>query len=267
MKSVRNALVLLGQFTHARPEHGVTDLSRALNLDKGSVHRYLRELESLRFVERDPETRLYHLGLAVVELAGVRLSHMRLVDLARPHLGRLWRETGETVQLSTLAEDSVFYLAILESPQPIRVASRVGERAALHATAAGKVLLAHLPEECRERILARPLQSLTPKTVIDPERLRAELSVVRQRGCALDDEGFIPHLRAAAAPVFGPSGEAVAAVAVGGPSIRVTRRKLAVFSATLREVAARISRGLGYDERDGLSTASARPAQRTRSAS
>lgn len=266
MKSVRNALLILRQFTHDRSEHGVTALSRALDMDKGSVHRHLRELEAMRFIERDPETRHYRLGLAVVELAGVRLSQMRFVDVAKPHLAWLWRETGETVQLSILEGESVFYLAILESPQPIRVASRVGERTPLHATAAGKVLLAHLSDERREQILAGPLRSLTPRTVTDPKQLRAELRILRQRGYAIDEEGFIPHLRAAAAPVRDSSGEVVAAVAVGGPSMRVTRRRLETISAALREAALRISRGLGYAEVGNDPVATARVAQPTRSA-
>ncbi|HEX7007523.1 MAG TPA: IclR family transcriptional regulator [Alphaproteobacteria bacterium] len=245
MKTVRTALALLKQFTHAAPERGVAELSRALGLDKASVHRQLKALEAEGFVEQGRDRR-YRLGFAALRLASVRLAQTTLVDVARPHVLELWRRTGETVQLSTLDGDGVLYLHILESPQPIRVASRVGEVGPLHCTAAGKVLLAHLPAPRRAALLARPLAALTPRTVTDPARLERELATVRARGYALDNEGFIAFLRVAAAPVRDSSGAVVAALAVGGPSIRITPAVLRRLAGQVVAAADAIARELGY---------------------
>lgn len=256
MKSVANALAILRQFKHERPTLGVSEIGRALGIDKANVHRYLRTLVEHGFVRQDRETRRYALDLGIVELAGVQLGQMGLVDVARPHLTRLSLETQETVQLSILRERGVLYLHVVESSQPIRVASRLGEYGPLHCTAAGKLLLAFQPEQYRERLLSLPLQALTPKTVTDPDLLRAELASIRRRGFSLDDEGFVPHLRVVAAAVRDRSDAVVAAVAVGGPSPRVTKSRLASLKERLFEATARISQALGHSD----------PAERARGA-
>ena len=249
MNSVRKTLSILRQFTHGNPERGVTEIGRALNMDTASVHRYLRTLEEGGFIERNPETRRYRLGLALVELAGVRLAQTRLVDVAKPHLAWLLRETGETVQLSIRDGRNVFYVDILESPEPIRVASKVGDRAPLHCTAAGKLFLAFVDDTRREELLSGPLLELTANTVTDRDRLGAELTEIRRREISIDDEGFISYLRAVAAPVRDPSGDMIAAVAIGGPTQRVSMQVLETFATCLRQAAGRISRDLGYVER------------------
>jgi DNA-binding IclR family transcriptional regulator len=254
MKTVRTALAILKQFTHAAPERGVTELAQALDLDKASVHRQLKALEAEGFVEQGGDRR-YRLGFAALRLASVRLAQTTLVDVAKPHMIELWRRTGETVQLSILDGDGVLYLHILESPQPIRVASRMGEAGPLHCTAAGKVLLAHLSEARRAALLARPLAALTPKTVTDPARLARELATVGARGHAVDNEGFIAFLRVAAAPVRDASGAVVAALAVGGPSIRVTPAILRDFAVQVTAAADAVARELGHAAAGGESAA------------
>jgi DNA-binding IclR family transcriptional regulator len=229
-------------------------------MDGASVHRYLKTLEEGGFIERNPKTRRYRLGLALVELAGVRLSETRLVDVAKPHLAWLSRETGETVQLSILDGDNVFYLDILESPQPIRVASKVGDRAPLHCTAAGKLFFAFLDDGRREELLSRTLYAETPNTITDPDELRVELAEIRRREISVDNEGFIAHLRAVAAPVRDASGTVVAAVAIGGPTQRVSVQMLDPFSTCLRAATRGISRDLGYVERGDHAGREAGPA-------
>lgn len=245
MKTVRTALAILKQFTRATPERGVTEIARALDLDKASVHRQLKALEQEGFVEQSADRR-YRLGFAAVRLAAVRLGQTTLVEVADPHMLALGRATGETVQLSTPDPEGVLYLKIVESAQPIRVASRVGEVGPLHCTAAGKVLLAHMPEAVREAALSKPLAPRTRRTETDPARLRRELAAIRSRGHALDNEGFIAFLRVAAAPVRDASGAVVAALAVGGPSLRVTPAVLRGFVPKVMAAAEAIGRDLGY---------------------
>ncbi|MCW5770511.1 MAG: IclR family transcriptional regulator [Rhodospirillaceae bacterium] len=248
MKSVANVLSILRQFSHERPMLGVSEIGRALGIDKANVHRYLRTLVEHGFVRQDRATRRYALDFGIVELAGVQLGQMGLVDVARPHLTRLSLETQETVQLSVLRERGVFYVHVVESSQPIRVASRLGEYGPLHCTAAGKLLLAFEPEARRELVLSQPLAAFTPKTVTDPDLLRDELDSIRRRGFSMDDEGFVPHLRVVAAAVRDRSGEVLAAVAVGGPSPRVTKARMALLKERLFEATERISQALGYNQ-------------------
>ena len=217
-------LAVLRQFAREAPDLGVTDLSGLTGMDKTSIFRALKALEHYRFVEQDPATRKYRLGYAVVELAGKKLKQMPLASIAQPHLAKLSRETGETVQMSVLDEFRVLYISVIESPQPIRVALGVGSHGPLHRTAAGKILLANAPLSDRERILSQPLKRFSPRTIVDPLKLRKELSDIRDRGWSTDDEGFVEHLRVAGAPVRDATDRVIAAVAVGGPTIRVSCR-------------------------------------------
>jgi DNA-binding IclR family transcriptional regulator len=246
MKTVATALLILRQFTHERPMLGVSEIARALGIDKAGVHRYLRTLAEHGFVRQDRDTRRYTLDVGLVELAGVQLGTTSLVDVARPHLTRLSQQTGETVQMSILRDRGVFYVHVVESAQPIRVASRLGEYGPMHCTAAGKLLLAFQPEEVREALLARPLAAFTRRTVTDRRLLRDELAAIRRRGFAIDDEGFVPHLRVVAAAVRDRTGNVTAAVAVGGPSPRVAKARVGSLVENLLEATARISQALGF---------------------
>jgi len=242
MTIIDKAMVVLRQFAGNARTLGVSDLSRTTGMDKASVHRLMKALARHHFVEQDPVTRRYELGLLAVELAGAKLRQMPLAEVAQPHLARLSQDTGETVQMSVLHDLRVLYIAIVESPQPIRVAAGVGAFGPLHCTAAGKVLLAFQPKSVREDVLKRSLRRYTPNTLTDAAKLRRELDQVARDGRAIDDGGFVEHLRVAAAPIRGRSGEVIAAVAVGGPSIRVTRRQLSKFASLVVATAAAISR-------------------------
>lgn len=237
-------LAVLRQFSDQAAEFGVTDLSQLTGIDKASVFRALRALAAYRFVEQNPLTKKYHLGFAVLELAGAKLGHMPLVSAAKSHLAKLAQQTGETVQMSVLDQDCVLYISVIESPQPIRVSLGVGTRAPLYCTAAGLVLLANASTSTQDLILSRPLKKFTPRTIVEASQLKRQLSLVRNRGWSEDDQGFVDHLRVVAAPVREPNGNVISAVAVGGPTIRVTREKLKGFSGLVVATATAISQDL-----------------------
>ncbi len=237
-------LAVLRQFSRDAGDIGVTELSQLTGMDKTSVFRALKALERYRFVEQDLATKKYRLGFAVVELAGAKLRQMPLASVAQPHLAKLSRDTGETVQMSIMDEYQVLYIGVVESPQPIRVALGVGSRGPLHCTAAGKIFLANVTKAEQDLIFSKPLTRFTPRTITDPARIRIELSEIRKKGWATDDEGFLEHLRVAAAPVLDAGGRMIAVVAVGGPTVRVTRRKLQHFVKAIVATAAAIREDL-----------------------
>jgi IclR family transcriptional regulator, KDG regulon repressor len=242
--SGQKLLAVLQQFAREDADLGVTELSQLTGMDKTSIFRALKTLELYRFIEQDSTTRKYRLGFAVVELANAKLKQMPLALVAQPYLARLSRETGETVQMSVMDHLRVHYIGVVESSQPIRVGMAVGSYGPIYCTAAGKVFLANAPPADQEEVLSRPLTKFTGRTVVDPKRLRKELLDVRTRGWSTDNEGFTKHLRVAAAPIRDVTGRVVAALAVGGPTIRVSRRRLDSFIPLLLETAAEISKEL-----------------------
>src|SRR3990172_13370283 len=124
-----------------------------------------------------------------LHLAESYLSQMDLRRLVRPALERLSQETGETANLVILDRREALYLDKVESPQSLRIFSRIGRRAPLHCTAVGKVLLAYRSKTTVGTLLGRgPLQRLTKHTITSLGQLKRELEKVRDQGFAQDRE-------------------------------------------------------------------------------
>ena len=246
MKSLDNALTLLEQFTPEAPAFGITELATRLGLNKATVFNMLKTLEAHSLVEQLSDTKKYTLGHGIIVLAGTKLAQSELSHVARPHLARLSHETNETTHLAILHRNELLYLEKIESSQPVRVAARIGGRAPLHCTANGKVLLAFQPNEVIEEALRAPRARYTENTIVDPAVLRSQLAEIRQAGYCIEWEEFIADIRGIAAPVFDFNGTVIAAIAVVGPSARITEGQIeALVPLTLR-TAESISRSLGH---------------------
>lgn len=226
MSAVDKALDVLFCVAGARRDIGVTELCRLCGLDKATVFRSLKALQQRALIEQDPDSRKYRLGLATIRLAGDKLRGLSVARVAQPFMTQLSQVTGETVQLSVRQGNQVLYLSVVESAQPIRVASNVGTLGPIHATAAGKIFLAYSPLGVRALVAEQPLEALTANTITDLDQLEHELQTVRERGWSQDDEELSLHLRAVAAPIRDLNGHVIAAVAVGGPLARVGLERL-----------------------------------------
>jgi IclR family KDG regulon transcriptional repressor len=247
LSSVRNAARLLCAFTPADRELGVSELARRLGLGKSAVHRLLTTLAQERLVEQNPATGRYRLGIKLHELGAIVSSHLDLHEAVAPHLDDLRNITGETVHVAILDGDEVVYVERRESPQTLRLFSRVGHRNHAHCTSTGKVLLAYLPPDELDRILAlRPLERKTRYTITDRGRLRQELERVRRRGFAKNENESELGVVSVAAPIRDASGRVVAAVSTAGPELRLARDGMRSVTHETLAAAERISERLGY---------------------
>jgi len=198
----------------------MTELSEKLELYPSTIHRILDTLRHWGYVEQDPHTHKYQLGLKALELGMAKLHQMDLVREATPYLKELVNQCNETVHLGVLEEGEVLYLAKEESSQTIRMCSYVGKRAPLHCTALGKVLLACLPEGERKKILGkRELPRLTDKTITN--KMEKELNEVKKQGVALDRGENEKDVRCIVAPIRDYQGKIIAAVSISGPAFRI----------------------------------------------
>lgn len=235
---------------------GVTQIARQLDLSKAVVHRILQSLAARQVVELDTHTRGYRLGRAAVALGARALRDHDLRTSARPVLRRLRDATGETTTLSELVGTSRVYLDQFESPQEIKMTVELGLPHALHAGGSGRVILAFQSDDFQDEVLSRGLERLTPRTVVDPARLRAELAAVRRAGFAVSFGERQPGAGAVAAPVFGVDGDAVGAISVCGPMDRFDARTVAEHVPRVVAAAEEVSRTLGWaGERPGEPTA------------
>lgn len=248
MQSVDRALAILLVLARA-PAGGLplAEISRALGLNQSTCHHLLSTLKARRFVEQDQVSRRYRLGIKAVEVGQAAVQQVDLARVALPRMEELMRAVEENVNLVILEEDSAVYVAQVPCDRTVRMFTRIGERAPLHCTGVGKVLLAYLPEAERTALLARTgLPRFTPNTICDPAALAAELEKVKAQGYALDHEERERDVACLAAPVRDYRGQVVAALSISAPASRLGPERRAELLPRLLETAAAISRDLGY---------------------
>ncbi|WP_028926060.1 IclR family transcriptional regulator [Pseudonocardia acaciae] len=222
------------------------ELADGVGVHKTTVLRMLRTLGSEHFVFRD-RTHRYHLGARIHELSSRGLDQREVRGIALPHLAAFNREHGRTTHLSELLGAEIVYIDKLESHDHVRMASRVGLRAPVHCTAAGKALVAWLlPAELDAVLAALTFVPRTPNTITNADAFRAELDRVRAQGWAHDGEENEPSINCIAAPVRDATGRAVAAVSVSVPNIVMSDERLRELLPSLLAVTERISRDCGW---------------------
>jgi len=245
VRSVDRAAALLLALGDSQGEAGVTELARRLGLHKSTASRLLATLQKRGLVEQDDESGKYRLGLVVIRLAERAERTLDLRSLAMPELERLAKLTHETTGLGVLDGESLLTVAQVDGPNLIAVGDWTGRTTPLHCVAAGKVLLAALPEREVLRIVRRGLPHYTERTLIALEPILEEMSRVRRRGYATAMGEYEVGLNGVAAAVRDARGGVLAAVDVWGPAYRLTPQRLPELAAQVREAAAAISQRLG----------------------
>lgn len=230
----------------ARGPASLTEVAQATGLPKGTAFRILGSLRYEDMVVKDPLDNRYMLGTGFLRLTRNPLQGLAAVAaLARPALTEVWRSTEETITLHARLGPDRVCVEELQSPHPIRYMAGVGVRAPLHVGSAGKVLLAFMPADERERILRRvPLEPMTPRTIVDAEALVAELDEVRARGWAGSAGERVPNAAAISVPVRVRE-DLVLALSILGPADRLTEDRQMAALDDLRAAAAAIEAATG----------------------
>jgi DNA-binding IclR family transcriptional regulator len=180
-------------------------------------------------------------------LGSVAIARFNIRDRTRLHLQRLVLEVDETVHLCVLDAGEVLYLDKIEPSRSVRMASRIGRRTAVHCSAVGKVILAHLPEREADQILEqRGLPRHTPKTIVTMADLKADLKITLRRGYAIDNEEAEEGLRCVAAAILGRNGRPLGAISTSAPSFRLPLDKVPMVAAAVCAAARALSEESGY---------------------
>ncbi len=247
VQSIVRAFSLLEALGDSRGEVGLADLSKRVGLHVSTTHRLLATLVTQGYARQNADTGRYALGAKALHLAESYLGQMDLRLVARPFLERLSEETGETANLVILDGQEALYLDKVESPQSLRIFSRIGRRAPLHCTAVGKVLLADRSKAAVDALLGQgPLERLTRNTVTAVSQLRRELEKVQDEGFALDREECEDGACCIAVPVRNAKGEAVAAIGISGPAVRMHVRRIQELVPGVVRTGRQISERLGF---------------------
>jgi IclR family acetate operon transcriptional repressor len=219
----------------------MTQIAEQVGMNKSTVHRLLGTLEKKHFVQREPSTGLYRLGIRLLQMAYLTLEHNDLRKYAIPFLRDLCEQHRETITLSVLDDADVIFLDVMESQQRVKLAASTGQRLPAFATAAGKAILAYLPEQIVKNILERGMQQFTSQTIHEPEILLKDLQQTRKQGFAISEHEYEEEINAVAAPILDANGQPIAAITVAGPAYRLLRERMneigPVIVATAREIA------------------------------
>ena len=251
VKSVEHALDLLDLLARHRTAAGVTQLAEELGMNVSTAHHLLRTLRTRGFVEQDPDSKLYRLGVRSVQLGEAYLTGLDLYAIARSRLRDVARESGETVTLIAIDGSNPVTLATIPGRFTVRSLGATTSRHNAHATALGKILLAGLTSsELHDVVAESGLTRFTPYTIGTLRQLESDLAQVRQRGYALDLQELEEGLGCAAVGVLNYRRETVAAIGVSVPIARFDEARRAELIKMLQETASRIAARLGY-ERDG----------------
>lgn len=247
VQAIDRAVQILNCFSERRPELQLREITEELGLNKSTVHGIINTLKANGLIDQDEDTLKYRLGTYLMKLGDLVSQSLDIVQIARPYLEEISDQVHETVHLATLEGAEVVYIDKMESTQSMRIATTRGARRPAYCTGVGKTLLAYVPMDQLDRILAmKPLLALTPKTVTDPTELKAVLADIRRQGVAYDHEENEIGLSCIAVPIFNQAGSAAYALSISMPTARMTEAKLRQTEPILRQAAEEISRRLGH---------------------
>lgn len=245
--SILRALQILECFTDQEKEWTLKELVNQLGLPTTTVFRHVSTLMERQYLTQDPVRKVYHVGPHLLALAGAIIGGSDLRKIARPELESLSDRVKETINLSILVDNEIFYLDKVETQRSITCSTRVGGRVAAHATSCGKILLADrdadfLAQYCE---WMKSVPPLTPKTITQPDLLLKELESARINGYATDDGEVEQGLICVAAPVRDADGHVIAAVSIAGPDYRM-EQDMEMMIREIRQTAERISYAHGF---------------------
>ena len=244
--ALQRGLKLLNLFAKAERGLTATQVAKLSGLPISTVHRFLMNLDSSGFLTSTGNGN-YHLGIACFSLGQSALGHLDIRRLSLPYLQELHQHTRETIHLTVRHELSAVYVEKLDSPEPLRIFSRIGATVPLYCTAVGKVMLAFMTQEELARVLSQmELKRRTQNTFGNLQELQTEVERVRRAGYACDLEENELHIRCVAAPIWDHTGAVNASLSITGPAVRMPMTRLRQLAPLVMQAGLKISRELGF---------------------
>jgi DNA-binding IclR family transcriptional regulator len=249
VQSVDRALAVLEIL--ARDGHaGVSEIAEEMGIHKSTVSRLLGSLVNREMVHQNSERGKYQLGFGILRLASSIPGRLSVVREARPVLEALAEEFKETVNLAVLRSNYAVNVDQAMGPSTLATYDWVGSLTPLHATSSGKVLLAALSADDRDRILKETgLPARTPRTITTRNKLENQLLDIARDGYGVVREEFEIGLNSMAVPVYNHIGAVIGAVSVSGPAFRFDPEKTPGLLEALKQAGLRISANMGYTGR------------------
>jgi DNA-binding IclR family transcriptional regulator len=239
------ALKVLEALAHSRGALSASEVAAIIGAERSTAYRMLMTLMEAGYVVRDQRARAYRLGYKVLTLSRALQNGNELTELVAACLREISARTGEAAHYSVLERDCALLVQRAMGTQLVTIDFQIGDRAPLHSTSIGKVLLAYQDSAAIDAAILLGLPRFARNTITDPARLRAELRKVRAQGYAYDDMEFADDMRCVAVPVIDKDGHVMSGISLSGPASRYSRQKLRELRdcamAAARELSLKIS--------------------------
>ncbi len=251
MQAIEKQLCVLESIVKLKHAEGfsVADIVRDTGLNSSVVHRICSVLVKRGYLYQKYKRGKYLIGQKFLLFNGINKRTAGIKEQALPFLERLCGKTSETVDLILFDGSNLFSMATIFPKQFLQAVpdTENAQPFPLHCTAIGKTLLACLPdEEFKKTIASRVLTAYTNNTLTDKARLIKEIKTIKRENIAYDIEEYFIDITSIATPIRNAGREAIGAVSIVGPSVRLNKLKLKQFAPLLKNCALQISRSLGY---------------------
>ncbi len=244
--ALARGLKVLELLAEEESELSLKSIAERLSIPTPSLWRILGVLRENGYLLFDEDKKTYRLGFKFLYLGNIFMSRMGFRSQARGYLKKLMELTGETAELSARVKDQLILIEQVEGPEAVRLFSRIGSAYPyFHATAPGKVYLAHMTGEKLKRVMDRMgLPRITEHTIADFQSLEKELKAVRKNGYAFDKQEMRMGVVRISAPVYDKRGKVVACLGVAAPSFRITARNRENIGKWSKKLAQKLSKEL-----------------------
>lgn len=249
VKSADRTLAILELLTVHQDGLTLVDIHRLLGIPKSSTYSLLETMVGRGFLEQDPDSRRFRVGIRLWQAGQSYLAAGDLEKAALPYMEQLRDELNETVQLATLDGTDNVYVGKVDPDQQLLLASRVGARLPAYATGIGKALLTQLSDgEIERRFTAVAFTRYTPNTVGSLDELITVVDDFRRRGYATDTSEYTPGVCCVAAAIPRLRAGQAAAISVSVPEVRWTDALMAHATEAVQATARKISERMGYED-------------------
>ena len=255
IQSLERAISILNLFRSTRNTLGISDMAKALNLAKTTVHGLVSTLEINGFLNKDPATRKYRLGFALYELGSIQVSHIEINQHSAIPLQNLANQIDRICRIGIWDRDSIFVTMTIQPQGHESTQRQFGPRLPGYCTALGKVILANISASDQRAYLdATELIAYTPNTIVDRQTLENDLERTKERGFSISRQEVLLHQVGLGAPVMMSGGEVAGAISTRLNTEEQDTELVTTIAALLMQTAHRISLEMGYQPMDMTSS-------------
>ncbi len=244
VKSLQKALEILHCFVEKQPL-GVTEISEKLGLYKSNVHNILMTFKGMGYLEQDPDSGKFRLGIEVFSLSRAYRQNLDISKISLPYMQKIAEETGEVVYLSIPKGDEMVYVeTVYPHNQRMMGQTVAGERCKMYCTSVGKAILATMNEQEVYELVREPLEPLTEYTITDFEALMKEIQKTRERGYGIDDMELNFGMKCVGIALKNHKGQVEAGLSVSAPSLRMSDETVRKTASILKAYGSEIQKML-----------------------